>query len=315
MARAGKVEQKPTINPINPRTAEVKYTGSEPEWHVQPTDDRVSKLTSAFSWYNYNLSKKEVKEFIVHWLNYNNRDKEAKLFESVTDSNIVNAHGWLARMSLMGLQLSEHEDHVLNNTVANNIKLLKKNKEEKITKKVEKDDNKPTIQDRLQEKVLECAAEIDAMFDEFINSDTKQLSNYKPISLMRSMNVAPQYVKNIADIWQKQLVEFKEVLKGDDAQLVEGYSYLTKTQVKNVIKFIEQVITDCGSYVQLKKVERKPRAKKVVSPEKLASKFKYAKEFSELNIKSEAPSKLVNASEAWLYDTKKRKLIYVVDLI
>jgi hypothetical protein len=78
------------------------------------------------------------------------------------------------------------------------------------------------------------------------------------------------------------------------------------------VKFAEQVIADCGNYVQIKKVERKPRAKKAVSPEKLASKFKFLKEFAELKLKSEAPAKLVGASEAWLYDTKKRKLIHVV---
>jgi hypothetical protein len=72
------------------------------------------------------------------------------------------------------------------------------------------------------------------------------------------------------------------------------------------------VINDCASYVQIKKVERKPRAKKAVSPEKLSSRFKYLREFPELNLTSASPATLVNASEAWLYDTKKRKLIHVV---
>jgi hypothetical protein len=49
-----------------------------------------------------------------------------------------------------------------------------------------------------------------------------------------------------------------------------------------------------------------------VSPEKLSSKFKYLKEFAELKLVSITPAQLVNASEAWLYDTKKRKLIHVM---
>jgi hypothetical protein len=61
-----------------------------------------------------------------------------------------------------------------------------------------------------------------------------------------------------------------------------------------------------------KKVERKPRAKKAVSPERVSARFKYLKEFAELKLTSVAPAQLVNASEAWLYDTKKRKLIHVV---
>jgi len=109
-----------------------------------------------------------------------------------------------------------------------------------------------------------------------------------------------------------RLQEFNEVLEGADEQLVEGYSHLSKAQLKQCVKFCEAVLADCSSYISIKKVERKPRAKKAVSPERQSSKFKYLKEFSEFNLKSENPAKLVGASEAWLYDTAKRKLIHVM---
>jgi hypothetical protein len=102
------------------------------------------------------------------------------------------------------------------------------------------------------------------------------------------------------------------VLEGKDAQLVEGYSHLTKIQLRNCVKFCETVINDCNSYVQIKKVERKPRAKKAVSPEKLTRNFKFLREFADLKLKSEPVVKLVGATEAWLYDTAKRKLVHVV---
>jgi hypothetical protein len=119
-------------------------------------------------------------------------------------------------------------------------------------------------------------------------------------------------VGTIADVWKIKLAEFEEILAGQDADLVEGYSHLTKNQIKQCVKFIEQVIADCGNYVQIKKVERKPRAKKAVSPERVSAKFKYLKEFAELKLTSIAPAQLVGAAEAWLYDTKKRRLIHVM---
>jgi hypothetical protein len=124
--------------------------------------------------------------------------------------------------------------------------------------------------------------------------------------------VAPQLVGEIAQDWKRRLEELEQVVAGKDAQLVEGYGNFGKLQVKNLVKFAEQVIADCGSYVQIKKTERAPRKKKPVSPEKLTAKFKYLKEFGELKLTSEPVTKLVNAQEAWLYDTKKRKLIYVI---
>ena len=48
-----------------------------------------------------------------------------------------------------------------------------------------------------------------------------------------------------------------------------------------------------------------------MSPERTAMKFKYLKEFAELGLKSASPVSLVGATEAFLYDTTKRKLIHV----
>lgn len=158
----------------------------------------------------------------------------------------------------------------------------------------------------------EAAGELEGMYDEMIIAGGKMSADYKPLSLLRTMNIAPQMVGSIKEIWERRLVELKEVNAGKDADLVEGYAHWGKLQVRNFIKFAEQVVADCGTYVQLKKVERKPRAKKAVSPEKLVAKFKYCKEFAELKLRSEPATKLVGASEAWLYDTAKRKLIHVV---
>jgi hypothetical protein len=49
-----------------------------------------------------------------------------------------------------------------------------------------------------------------------------------------------------------------------------------------------------------------------VSVEKQSSKIKFLKTFDELKLTSVHPGKLIGASEAWLYDTAKRKLWYLV---
>jgi hypothetical protein len=297
--------------PMNPRSPDTKYTGPEPEWRAQPEEERTSKLIAAFTWYNYHYGKKEVKECIIDWLTRNDRTKEAKEFARVPEATITNVYGWLARMSTMGLLLNEHEELQLNDTIRKHLTTVRSIKE--IVKKVDEPEvARPNIQDRLREKMMEAAGEIEGTYDDMILAGAKMSADYKPITILRGRNVAPQMVGDIADHWKKRLEELEEVLKGKDAQLTEGYSNFGKLQIKNLVKFAEQVIADCGSYVQLKKTERAPRKKKPVSPEKLTAKFKYLKEFEELKLKSEPVTKLVGAQEAWLYDTKKRKLIYVV---
>jgi hypothetical protein len=150
------------------------------------------------------------------------------------------------------------------------------------------------------------------MFDDFVAAGAKMTADFKPIAVMRGMNISPNMTGTVSAVWELRLAEFNEVLEGVDPDLVEGYSHLNKNQLKQCVKFCETVINDCNSYVQLKKVERKPRAKKAVSPEKLTRNFKFLREFEELNLKSDPVVRLVGASEAWLYDTAKRRLIHVM---
>lgn len=300
------------IKPLNPKSPEVKYTGGEPEWRIQPEpENRQSRLIAAFTWYNYHYDKKMVKELIIDWLMRNDRQRDAKFFGKVPESTIRNQTGWLCRMNLMGLQLNEHEILVVDGAIADHLRSVKAVKEV-----IEQAESvaviRPNIQDRLREKMSEAAAEIEGMYDDMIQAGARMSADYKPITILRGMNIAPQMVNDIVDHWKRRQSELEEAVRGKDGQLVEGYSNFGKLQLKNLVKFAEQVVADCGSYVQIKKVERKPRKKKAVSPEKLTAKFKYLREFDELKLKSVPVTDLVEAQEAWLYDSKKRKLIHLV---
>ncbi len=297
--------------PLNPRSADVKYTGTEPEWRTQPTaEDRVSRLGQAFYWYGYHYGKKEVKEFIIDWLTRNDRQREAREFARVPESVTTNVYGWLARMNIMGLDLDEHEHLQLDSNIRNLLESSRAVKE--VVKSAEDTVVRPNIQDRLREKMSEAAGELEAMYDDMILAGGRMSADFKPMAVIRGMNVAPQMVGEIAAPWRQRLAELEAVLAGKDAQLAEGYGHFGKLQIRNMVKFVETVIADCGSYVQIKKTERAPRKKKPVSAEKLTQRFRYLKEFAELKLTSEPVTKLVGAQEAWLYDTKKRKLIYVV---
>jgi hypothetical protein len=299
------------IKRLNPKGAETKYVGFEPEWKSQPTEDnRISRLAQAFNWYNYHYGKRDAKDMICQYLEVNHRPKDAKLLRGIPDSQIRLTPAWVCRMSLMGLQLSEHEISVVDEQIGEMLRA--KQEVKKVVSEGEATQAKLTIQDHLREKVSECCGELEGMFDDFITAGAKMSADFKPISLMRGMNISPNMIGTVSAVWELRLAEYNEVLDGKDADLIEGYSHLSKLQLKNCVKFCETVINDCKSYVQLKKVERKPRAKKAVSPERLSQKFKYLREFDELKLKSEPPAKLVNASEAWLYDTAKRKLIHVM---
>jgi hypothetical protein len=303
-----KTATKP-VKLLNPRSGDTGVMGTEPTWEVQPTDNRISRLSKAFSWYNYFYGKKDARDMIVAYLELHGRKSDVKLLRGVADSAIRLTTGWLCRMTMVGLELTESEQLKLQNLLA---EMLAEKQQEVAEATDEPVIPKLTIQDRLREKLSECAGEMDGLFDDFVVNGAKMSADYKPIVLMRSLNVAPQMVSSLGAIWKRKLAELEEVAEGKDKQLTEGYAFLSKVQLRNAIKFCETVVNDCGAYVQIKKVERKPRAVKAVSPEKKAAKFKVLMEFAELKLKGLPAAQLVDKSEAWLYDTKKRKLIHLV---
>jgi len=301
------------IKRLNPKGAETKYVGFEPEWRTQPTsENRISALANAFQWYNYHYGKKDAKDMLCHYLEHVGRKTDAKLMRGIPDSQIRVTPAWACRMTLIGLELTEHEQCIVDDQIGQMLKAKQEIKRAQSEIDADTAVAKLTIQDHLREKVSECCGELEGMFDDFVVAGAKMSADFSPIKLMRGMNISPNMTGTVTAVWELRLAEFNEVLAGEDADLVEGYSHLTKNQLKQCVKFCETVINDCASYVQLKKVERKPRAKKAISPEKLSRRFKFLREFDELKLKSEPVTKLVNASEAWLYDTAKRKLIHVM---
>jgi hypothetical protein len=176
------------------------------------------------------------------------------------------------------------------------------------------EDKKPqrSVQDYMRDKAATIGGYVEQVIDDFVEGEYKNPEKFSVMEQLRIHEAPAQAIDIIRNPLQFMLEEMQEVQEGKCDQLKEGYSHLGKIQVRNFIKFLEQSVADCDNYIQLKKATRKPRAIKKKTPAQLVKTFKFCKEFAELNLKSESPTKLVDASEAWLYNTKTRKLIHVV---
>lgn len=308
------------VKALNPRDADTKYLGEEPFFPLQPDSERrFSTLARAFTWYNRFYNKKDAKELMCQYLDYNKRTDEAKKLRKVHESEFLTTLCWLARLTMRGLELSEKENNTLQNEVSRLVKCLEQpetkesatggSKEEVVT-------TRPNIQDILKDKAKEAAGELEGLFDEFILGGTKPNSKLKPMDEVAKKNVMPQHISLIVDVWKRKQAEFELVQEGKDSQVIQGYQHLSKIQIRNILKFIEQVLNDLNSYISVKKAAKAPRARKAVPVEKIVAKLKYLKTFkdtaSKLDLISIHPTKLHGASEAWVYDTAKRKLHHYI---
>ena len=303
------------VKTLNPRDPDTEYLGPEPMFAVQPDEDRRRvALMRSFTWYGRFYGKKEAKEFLAQYLDLRERPQEAKIMRKIDEKECINTLAWLARMELRGLELSETESDTLQNEIKRLLETI--NKPQVIEAMVPDAPTRPNIQEILKDKAREAAGELEGLFDEYITSGAGAKHTLRPMDEVAKKNVMPQHISLLTDVWKKKLNEIEEVLKGTDSQLVQGYQHLTKTQLKNIVKFIELVISDLNSYISVKKAAKAPRARKAVPVEKQVAKLKYLKTFKDtatkLDLVSISPIKLHGASEAWVYDTAKRKLHHYI---
>ena len=174
------------------------------------------------------------------------------------------------------------------------------------------------IQEIMREKADEALGDIEALFDEFIDAKCpKDFSvDQKVVGALTTRNVLPQHMATAIKRYQRLLDEHLEVQEGKDDQLNEGYSHYSKMQIRYTIKFIEDVIAAMNGYIGLKQAAKKPRAKKAVPVERVVAKLKHCKSFKDDALKLElvglSPVKLHESTEAWVYDTAKRKMHHYV---
>lgn len=320
--KSKKVLDTSSVRALNPKDPDTKYMGNEPFFALQPEPDlRNIALGKSLNWYSKFYGRKDAKEMLMQYLELNHRKDDAKIIKKVSDSELMMSWCWVARLKLRGLVLTEHEETTLENEIQRLIKAVHKpeikESQTSIRKTVEKEPvNRPSVQDIMKEKAREAAGELEGLFDEYITSGAATKFSTKTMEELSKRNILPQHISILTEVWKKKANELYEVLEGKDKQLLEGYSYLTKTQIKNTIKFCEQILADLNSYVSVKKASKAPRARKAVPVEKLVSKLQYLKEFKDpamkLELVSVHPVKLHGASEAWVYDTAKRKLHHYI---
>ena len=308
-----------TVKSLDPKDPDTKYLGDEPSFPIQP-ENRSVALAKGFTWYNRFYGRKEAKELLCQYLDANKREQDAKVMRKVDEGELIPTLCWLARMTLRGLELTEHESLTLQSEISRLLRAVHKPEVKQSStgkKKVDKTEvTRPNVQEIMKEKAREAGGELEGLFDDYITSGAASKHTLRPIDEVAKKNVLPQHISILTEVWKKKLNEFELVLEGKDPQLVQAYAHYSKTQIKNIIKFIEQVISDLNAYISVKKASKAPRKRKAIPVEKIVAKLKFLKEFKDPALKLELvslhPTKLHGASEAWVYDSAKRKLHHYI---
>jgi hypothetical protein len=271
------------------------FTGSEPKIQKELTN---AELGSILSWYSQNKTKKDSVKYSV---DYFKKRLKIKIDPSVLKT-VVSTFGFVCRIVSNGATLSAKDSEWF----AKEIEEIKTRQSNVKVVDVVATDTKPNIQDRIKEKSSMCIGELEGMSDDFIMSGFKR--EMSPISIMQNMEIKTVHVRHITEWAKKKRSEFDTVMNTTDKDLRDGYSNFKKVELKKMVGLFDQVILDCGQINAAATVTRKPRKRKVKTPQELVTKVVICKEFEELKLKSIAPTDMIGAMQLWVYNTKTKKL-------
>ena len=177
-------------------------------------------------------------------------------------------------------------------------------KEQKAEEKKKANTYVPSIQERMREQLSDIVGQFEEWLDEQPSKDVPKFFDW-----LKKNAVAQAHINKIRDYYVPVEAEFKELLNKDcDAELKLAYSHLSKTDIKLHLAWFEALFADLDAYMNLKRASRKTRTKKAPSTDKLVAKLKFKKEDSRYKIVSIDPTKIVGATELWVFNTKNRKL-------
>jgi len=185
----------------------------------------------------------------------------------------------------------------------------------------------PTIQDRIRDQSQEACHAI----DEWLEGYRESKKDFNFAGHFAEKSITQAHARKIREFYYGEYEEYLELANSmptpqqiakitDETekdlaqQFRDGYSHLSKTDIKKYLEGLEKLITACDMVVEKAKTTRKPRVKKAPSKDKLVAKVKYKKQDNKYNIVSANPVEMLEAKEIWVFNCKTRKLgKYIAD--
>lgn len=294
-----------------------------PNWEGQETwdADHFSRhFRHSMDYYRLEHSGKDLKPKVINWMSANGYTKEqVKKFKNTKDSRCGSTMGAIAANLLRGMPPVRADFNEGRSTaqwlgaaiskVIDEGKHDENDSEEGVVVEVKPAVYQPSIQERLREAAVRMTEEIEDALEAFsTDPETFDPKAFKLLNLLKGKQAKAAHARIIKELYTRQYAEYTELQLGKCEQLKEGYSHLSKAQVKKITQFYNEILSACDMLAAEAKVNRAPRKVKTKPAEKVVAKLKFAKTYEPLKLVSVSPTDIVGAKELWVFNTKTRKI-------
>ena len=276
---------------------------------------------SAMDYYRLDSDIKTYKPSVAKWMEIVGCTKaDITAFKKVKDSRVGTTMGAVACCLLRGMTPQRADFNNGRDTAAwlraEIVKVISAGKNDiseedaKVIEAAKPTVYTPSIQERVRDAALSMTEELETALESFIvDPESFDPKAFKILNLLKGKEVKAAHARIIKTLYKRDLEELEELAGGsEDEQLREGYSHLSRKQVRNLIAFYQEIMAACDMLAQEAKVNRAPRAKKSIPAEKIVAKMKYKKSDEPMKLVSINPTDIIGSKELWIYNTKTRKL-------
>lgn len=277
--------------------------GSEPSFDgITNEDDLIWEINKSINWYRNNFNQYQYKNALKEYLKNNNMSLDATY--APKKSYEWEYAGIYAHISNRGITLPQSIQDALDKSI-NALASYGAQKEDAPT---------VNVQENIKNKIAELIADLECNVDNYLMNIAKKENN-EVIDIaewIKKNNIRSIHANRMAEFFHERQLELELALSGKDEQLNEGYSWLSKPNLRKFTEYTTKIVNLLREQSEIAKSQRKPRAKKKKSPEQLAAKVSYMKQHEQLKLTSLHPKEIVGASKAILYNPTKR-ILYVYE--
>ena len=269
--------------------------------------------THALNWYTYKFTVDDLVKFLYQFMNRAGYElSEINKINKLATTKISIEVCSIAKMLLNDVILPETAETHLRQKISEYLQIAVKDDAEEANLKAEKAwQRKQALKDKLSDAI----GEIEGGIDDFSKSNFK-LSSFSAYHVLKTFDIKSSDVKNIMGRYEGLKVELESVISHGDEELTQAYRKLYSMQgLRKYKDFVGNIVSDCNSFIQSQQNEKtvKKEANKPtkIKTERTSKKLDvpYLTEIPDMKLTSISPSKILGASQVWLFKQAQKHVI------
>lgn len=288
------------MSTINLKMSKRKYQIQEPTpKNTLDSKEYESEVYSVYATYKSISESKEHKKWILDYVKFLNKDASVYSRGKIKD---YSPYGIWARLIVRGITIPDKEKDELDNLLK---RLEEKNNEYLQSRQNAIQERTKKYEIQIQDILTSINVNFDKLYEHIVLRKKNQFNteNFSRITVPSNL-----YCIVIEHITQK-LNEMYAARDKTDEQLVEAYSFLTKSQIKNYILYLEKILNLYNDKLQTNKKIRKPRKKKEKTAEQLVKNLKYLEKDESGILVSINPTLIIGSQSVCILNVKTKSMI------